>query len=314
MKAARSKTDTRQTMLCFGIILIGALLTIPLQNILKTPLIDTGPDPDLLYFNSPPVLKKMALGYDSLLADIYWLRTIQYFGDRREADKRTVRFKNLSTFLDITTTLDPDLIDAYRNGYIYLSEEEPVGAGQPEEAIRLLDKGIQAHPDLYELRLDKGFAYYWFFGDFRKAGEIWLEASRRPESPEWMEVLAAAAFSQGGSMDIARTLWKRQYDESTRKDIKENARNRLLSLQVAEDLWTLEYRLGVYLQENGKYPRSLDALSSPGGRKITTVDPLGTPYDYDPGTGVVKLSAQTKVRYVPIPMSYKEDFLTTLVN
>ena len=129
-----------------------------------------------------------------------------------------------------------------------------------------------------------------------------------------MEVLAAAAFSQGGSMDIARILWKRQYDESTNRGIKENARNRLLSLQVAEDLWTLEYRLGVYMLENGKYPRSLDALSFPGGRKVTTVDPLGKPYDYDPGTGVVKLSPQTKVRYVPIPMSYKEDFLKKIAG
>jgi len=314
MKAARSKSGVRQAAFCFGIVLVSALLTIPLQNFFKTHLTDTGPDPDLLYFNSPSIIKKMALGYDSLLADIYWLRTIQYFGDRKEADKRTVRFKNLSKLLDITTTLDPDLVDAYRNGYIYLSEDEPVGAGQPEEAIRLLDKGIEAHPDRYELWLDKGFAYYWFFGDFKKAGEIWLEASRRPESPVWMEGLAAMSLSQGGAMNIARTLWQRQYDQSTREDIKENARNRLLSLQIAEDLWTLEYLLGVYRLEHGKYPPGLDALAAGASRKIATVDPLGTPYDYDPETGVVELNPQTKVLFVAVPMSYKEDFLTTLEN
>jgi len=314
MKAARTKNGTRQTMLCFGIVLIGVLLLIPVQNSLRPRLADTGPDPDLLYFSSPSILKKMALGYNRLLADIYWLRAIQYFGNRDAADLRPERFKNLATFFDIITTLDPDLIDAYRNGCIYLSEEDPVGAGQPDEAIRLLDKGIKAHPDLYELRLDKGFVYYWFFGDFRKAGEVWLEASRRPESPERMEALAAVAFSQGGAMDLARTLWKRQYDESTRKDIKENARNRLLSLQVAEDLWTLEYLLGVYRLENGRYPGSLEALLSGGGRKVMTVDPLGTPYDYDPVTGAVKLNPQTEVHYVAVPMNYKEDFLTKFAD
>ena len=58
----------------------------------------------------------MALGYDRLLADFYWMRTIQYYGRRDEADKRPVRYKNLPTLLDITTTLDPDLMDAYRVG------------------------------------------------------------------------------------------------------------------------------------------------------------------------------------------------------
>jgi hypothetical protein len=314
MKQDGFATGFLPTMLCIGVCLIGALAIVPLQNGMDARLGDPGPGSDLLYFSSPSVVKKLALGYDSLLADVYWLRTIQYFGDRKEAEKRTVRFKNLYTLLDITTTLDPDLIDAYRSGYIYLSEEEPVGAGQPENAVRLLDKGIKAHPDLYELRLDKGFAYYWFFGDFRKAGEVWLEASRRPESPEWMEVLAAAAFSQGGSMDLARTLWKRQYAESTREDIKMNARNRLLSLQVAEDLWTLEYLLGMYRLENGKLPADLQELAASESRKIMTQDPLGTPYDYDPETGAVKLSPQTNIHYVPVPMSYKEDFLTTLVD
>ncbi|MBN2319358.1 MAG: hypothetical protein JXR49_09795 [Acidobacteria bacterium] len=314
MKAARTKTGSRQTMYCLGIVLIGTLLTIPLQNLLIAHLNDTGPDPDLLYLNSPKILKKMALGYDSLLADIYWLRTIQYFGDRKEAEKRTVRFKNLYTLLDITTTLDPDLIDAYQAGCIFLAEDEPVGAGLPGEALKLLDKGIEVHPEEWRLRYDKGFIYYWFLSDFKSAGDVWLEVSRRPEAPEEMGPLAAMALSQGGAMNVARSLWKRQYDESTRKGIRENARNRLLSLQVAEDLWTLEYLLGVYRLENEKYPGSLEALLSGESRKVMTVDPLGTPYDYDPETGAVKLNPQTKVHYVAVPMRYKEDFLTTLAD
>jgi len=150
-------------MFCFGIVLAGMILTFPLQNLFKTHLTDTGPDPDLLYFSSSAVLKKMALGYDSLLADVYWLRTIQYFGNKEEAGKRTIQYKNLPALLDITTTLDPDLIDAYRIGCIFLAEDEPVGAGLPAEAVKLLDKGIEVHPDEWRLRYEKGFVYYWFF-------------------------------------------------------------------------------------------------------------------------------------------------------
>jgi hypothetical protein len=37
---------------------------------------------------SPALVKKMALGFDNLPADFYWMRAIQYYGRRDKADKR----------------------------------------------------------------------------------------------------------------------------------------------------------------------------------------------------------------------------------
>ena len=37
---------------------------------------------EVLYISSPKALKRMSLGYDGLLADIYWTRAVQYFGNR----------------------------------------------------------------------------------------------------------------------------------------------------------------------------------------------------------------------------------------
>jgi tetratricopeptide (TPR) repeat protein len=313
MKTMHSAAATRQTAVPVCILILGSLLIVPVLRGIEARRGDPGPDPDLLYFSSPSVVKKMAMGYDQILADIYWMRTIQYFGRRDEADRRTVRYKNLATLLDITTTLDPGLIDAYRTGAIFLGENEPVGAGQPEEAVKLLDKGIEANPNVWRLRFDQGLVYYLYLSDFDSAGRVWLEASRRPESPEWMSALAAKAFSQGDSMDLARSLWQQQYEETTRADIRENARNRLVSLQVAEDLWTLEYLLQAYRTANGKYPRSLSELSSPTVGKLPTADPLGTPYRYDPESGSVSLSPQTKVHYLEVSENYKADFLKNLL-
>src|SRR5947207_8255973 len=60
---------------------------------------------DLLYFGSPTAVKRLALGYDGLLADVYWMRAIQYYGRREEAQRRPVLYGNLAALLDITTTL-----------------------------------------------------------------------------------------------------------------------------------------------------------------------------------------------------------------
>ena len=313
MNAVGSSHAARQTMVCCSICLIGALLIVPLLQGIHARLGDPGPDPDLLYFSSPPVVKKIALGYENILADIYWLRTIQYFGRRDEAHKKPMGFKNLSALLDITTTLDPDLIDAYRTGSIFLSEPDPVGAGRPDEAVRLLDKGIEVHPDEWRLRYDKGLVYYLYLNDFKAAGNVWLETSRRPESPDWMAGLAAMSLSKGGAIEVARALWQQQYNESTRENLKENARNRLLSLQVSEDIWTLEFLLELYRLYNGTFPRRLEDLEFRKFQKINTADPLGTPYDYDPGTGVVGISPDSEIHYIEMPEIYREDFLETLV-
>jgi len=311
MKEDRAR-QTGQPWLILGICLVCAVLVKPVQDRFESHRGEPEPEPDLLYFSSPAALKSMALGYDSLLADFYWMRTIQYYGRREEADKRPVRYKNLSTLLDITTTLDPNLEDAYRVGAVFLSDPDPIGAGQPHEALKLLDKGIHAHPQDWRLHYDKGFIYYSFLQDYRAAGETWLAASRLPSAPIWMAGLAAMSMSKGGAFEIAIALWQRQYQESNRKDIRENARNHLLSFQVARDLWTLELLLKKFRTATGSYPKNLQELSCAQKRQCATEDPSGIPYEYDPQTGNVWLSLESKIRYLQVPEIYKEQLRMTI--
>ena len=66
---------------------------------------------EVLYISSPKALKRLSLGYDGLLADIYWTRAVQYFGTKHHEGAR--RFDLLAPLLEITTTLDPHLLVAY---------------------------------------------------------------------------------------------------------------------------------------------------------------------------------------------------------
>ncbi len=296
---------SRASWLCYGVCLICAVLIKPAQDYCESSLGKPGQEPDVLFFSSPALVKKMALGYDRLLADVYWMRAIQYYGRRDEADRRPVRYKDLSTLLDITTTLDPALMDAYSVGSSFLAEPDPVGAGQPQEALKLLDKGIRAHPHQWRLYYNKGFVYYWFLQDYKAAGEVWLSAGGIPGAPPWMPGLAAMSMSKGGAIDIAIALWRRQYQESSRADIRDNARNHLFSIQVAQDLWRLESLIERFYERAGAYPGSLEELVQGQAGKYKTVDPLGTPYQYNPQNGTVRLSPQTKVRYPKIPETYR---------
>jgi len=312
MKNDGSAWRFRQSWLICGIGLICAVLIKPVQDRFESRVGERGPEPDLLYFSSPKAVKMIALGYDSLLADFYWMRAIQYYGRREEASKRLVRFKNLYTLFDITTTLDPNLMDAYHTGSAFLAEPEPVGAGQPQEALKLLDKGIAVHPQEWRFYYEKGFIHYLFLHEYKAAGEIWMQGGKLPSAPDWMTTLAAVSLSKGGAVEIAIALWQRQYRESGRADLRENAKNHLLSFQVARDIGTLELLIDRFKEKTGLYPKSLQELMLAQKHSYPIIDPLGTPYQYLPITGVVTLSPDTKVKYQPVPEEYKQQLRITI--
>src|ERR1700677_1437298 len=63
---------------------------------------------EALYVSSPRVLRRLSLGYTGLLADIYWTRAVQYFGEQHHADSSD--FKVLPPLLEVATQLDPRLL------------------------------------------------------------------------------------------------------------------------------------------------------------------------------------------------------------
>jgi tetratricopeptide (TPR) repeat protein len=294
--------------------LIAALLVKPVQDRIDAHLNRASIDPDLLYFSSPAAVKAVAVGYDGLLADVYWMRAIQYYGRRAEAARRQVKYKNLPALLDIVTTLDSKMLDVYRAGSIFLAEPDPIGAGQPMAAVALLDKGISQLPGDWRLWFDKGFVYFWYLRDFKRAGEVWLGACSVAGSPPWMEALAARALSQGGEIETAKDLWRHQLEGSAREDVKENARNHLASIQVDEDIWTLEFFVEKYAAIHGASPARLEELVRAGFLIYVPKDPSGVSYQYDPSAGAVRLSAESKVHYLALPYNYRESFRERLAR
>src|SRR5260370_17286750 len=128
----------------------------------------------------PPTkfLKRMGLGYSTVLGDIYWTRAVQYFGSRYH--EHSTRYDLLAPFLDITTDLDPRLTVAYETGSIFLSQPWPQGAGQPDKAVALLEKGIRENPDFCHLYFTLGSVHYVDRHDPKAADDAFAKASKVP--------------------------------------------------------------------------------------------------------------------------------------
>ena len=232
---------------------------------------------DALYISSPKMVRRASLGFDGLMACIYWTRTVQYFGHRHY--DRALTYNELAPLLEITTALDPHLLPAYQFGASFLAPAPPNGAGQPDRAVQLMRYGIEHNPGNWRLYYDLGFVYYTELRDFKKAGEVFEEGSRVPGAHPFMKILAADMAEHAQDFNTARLLWSAAYDSSQESNIRQNAIEHLRSIQVDEDVTNLQNAVTRFVQANGRIPTSLWEVVNAEHWRGIPVDPDGNPYE-----------------------------------
>jgi hypothetical protein len=196
-----------------------------------------------LYITSGPLVKRLTAGYNTLAADLYWIRAIQYFGGIRlkladpsatleRGEALPTDYDQLYPLLDLTTTLDPYFNIAYRFGSIFLAEPFPSGAGRPDLAIALLEKGLRERPDRWEYMQDIGFVHYWWRHDYQAAAESFRRASQVPGAPWWLASLAAVTLAEGGDRASSRLMWETIRESAEIDWLRRDAERRLMQLQA----------------------------------------------------------------------------------
>lgn len=254
-----------------------------------------------LYLESGEALKRVALSFDLLAADIYWIRALQHYGGDRLNKPRERKYELLYPLLDLTTTLDPEFTIAYRFGAIFLAEPYPGGPGRPDQAIALLRKGLRHAPDKWEYMQDIGFVYYWELGDFRQAASWFHRASQVKGAPIWLEQLAATTLAQGGDRASSRFLWQQILASAEDKWLRGEAQRRLAQLQAMDEIDWLQARIHSYVSSGAAGPVALswDRLVRAQVLRGVPQDPTGVPYDLDTATGRVTVSQES--RLFPMP-------------
>jgi len=235
---------------------------------------------EVLYLSSPKVLKRASLGYDGLLADIYWTRAVQYFGGRHHAGAQS--YNLLYPLLDITTHLDPQLVAAYQFGASFLAPPPPDGAGQPERAIQLMEYGVQNNPNNWKLYYDLGFVCYMNLNDYRKAADAFERGSKVPNAHPFLRLLAAQMAEHAGEFDTARMMWSATYQNSQDQLIRQNAVEHLRALRVDEDVTHLQEAVTRFGERTGRLPANMSELASAERLPGIPVDPDGHPYKLTP--------------------------------
>src|ERR1700686_60162 len=217
---------------------------------------------DQVMLRSSKLVKGLSLEYAPLVADIYWTRVVQYFGNKHAGQQLDLRL--LWPLLDVTSVLDPHLMPVYHFGSMFLSDAAPRGAGRPDLAVELLERGLKANPDEWRLYYDLGFVYYFDLKDYQKASAAFYEGGKNPKAYFWMKTMAARIAAEGGSTATANFLWQDVYNTTKDSMVKENALKHLQLLRAQEDCKQIDAAADEYQKRFGRRPARMSELALNG--------------------------------------------------
>ncbi len=210
----------RGALLGLGLVVGTLAATVPLNRTLeaRAPTIQSAKE-NFLILPRAAVLRPLLLGFHPLAADLYWLRTVQYFGGRIESHEP---LPQLYPLVDLATSLDPHFVEAYRLGGLFLDI-----AHQVPQAIAIYQKGIAANPDRWELPHDLGRLSYLELKDYPEALRWWLVANRLPGRPPYLSRFIARLYTKTGALETALELWQNMYEHASNEVVRQIAKREI---------------------------------------------------------------------------------------
>jgi tetratricopeptide (TPR) repeat protein len=301
--ARSGRPDRRQAIVALLVSALCVASALGLQAVREAHYRLRSGDATLMWVQSGASLNRLALSYRTLLADLYWIRAIQHYGDTQLSTSPTKQYSSLYPLLDLATTLDPRFTIAYRFGAIFLAEPFPDGAGRVDQAIALLNKGLAAEPRKWQYAQDAGFVYYWWVQDYKQAAMWFDKAGRIEGAPWWLRSLAATTLVQGGDRRSSRALWMQLYETADDDWIKTNARLKLAQLDALDEIDQLAALVTRYQQIAGRFPVEWEALRAAGLLSAIPSDPSGASYLLDATQpGGVTIARSSKL--YPLPAQF----------
>ena len=302
----------RQTMLLLLVVLLGLGGVASVSRWIEThrPPVDAAMEEEKLYVTGAAA-KRMSLNFSGLVADWYWMRSLQYVGRKivnhpgqiQIDDLKALNLNLLYPLLDTATTLDPQFMAAYEYGGVVLP------AINDEDAIKLLRKGLANNPTYWRFHQYLGYIY-WRRNDFKTASAVYAEGARVPGVPPWMEQMSARMEAEGGSRALAREMYQRMMDESDDEQVRELAARRILQVKSFEERDAIRRVLEEFKEHQGRCVNSwkevapqLSGARLPDNSRLRLdssgipLDPAGTGYLLIKNGCDVDLDKRSKVPY-----------------
>jgi len=182
-------------------------------------------------------LDAAALGYNNLLAEVLWIRTLSWFGEHvHDAD-----YSYLSHLLAAVTQLNPRAEHAYYMAGAVL----PWNTGNTELSRPLLEKAMRTFPDDWRWPYYRGFNVYWFEHDHAEAGRLLSRAAALPGAPPLVVRLALRMQASAGDLDTAQLFVQQLLMQKQDAHIRAQLEQLRSTIETEQVLRSLDQRLAL---------------------------------------------------------------------
>jgi len=166
----------------------------------------------------------MALGFDSALASLIWIRLLQ---DAQHTRLKENKISWEFSEVDAVTTLDPQFETAYQFGAMYVS----FFRRDKEGGKKILEKWVNKRPSYWKSNHMLGMHYFLELKDYKNAAPHILKASQLPGAPEYISSLGIGLLTQSGAETYALKSAIELYSASLNSQAKIRLSRRIRGLR-----------------------------------------------------------------------------------
>ncbi len=241
-------------------------------------------------------LRVFSLGFDRLIADLFWIRTVYYVGDEHSV---AAGYPAIYRLANLVTDIDPE----FRTVYVVMSGAIGALMGDPDAAIALLEKGVQ-HVEYWKLQFLLGFNYFIERLDYERAAEQIRIAADKEGGPAWLPLLSARLYAQAGDSETALAFIRARLAETRHEPTREALQKRYWDLWITRDLRAIDAAIAAHVEREGRAPTTVAGLVRARLLEQEPSDPQGGRYRIEAGRAATDLEYQelkVHVSYRPTP-------------
>lgn len=178
---------------------------------------------------APPLnIERFAFGFNEVIADSLWIRSIQDFDFCEQQIASNVCKNNswLYLMLDAITNLSPNFRMPYATGSLALT----IIISDIDGATKIFDKGVKAFPNDWPILYRAAYHYLYEVKDKKRAAELLIQAGKNG-APPWVFSLAGRLYSDAGSLDLAESLLQQMIQENQDPDVIKRLQNKINSMK-----------------------------------------------------------------------------------
>lgn len=178
----------------------------------------------------PPQLKHFVFGFNEVVADSLWIRTIQDFDYCDQVQSHNLCKGNswLYKMLDATTDLSPQFRIPYAAGGLALT----VLISDVEGATKIFEKGVRSLPKDWTISYRAAYHYLYEVKDKKRAAELLTQAGDNG-APPWVFSLAGRLYSDSGELELAQQLLQEMKDTNQDPTLIKRLEDKIESMKKA---------------------------------------------------------------------------------